>query len=180
LSGEPESACPSRPRGRPTARPSRSPARPRRPGAEPSPPRRRGPRVSPARRGPRDLIAGSDARGALYGVGHLLRQVRWAKGALELDAPLDVSSSPAYPIRGHQLGYRSTANSWDAWTVTKFEQYIRELALFGVNSIENIPFQDDRQNPLMKVPRREMNRAMSEICARYGLITGSGRPPIST
>ena len=40
-------------------------------------------------------IAGSDARGALYGVGHLLRQVRWAKGTLELDTPLDVSTSPA-------------------------------------------------------------------------------------
>jgi hypothetical protein len=43
------------------------------------------------------------------------------------------------------------------------------LALFGINSVENIPFQDGRQNPLMKVSRREMNRAMSDICARYGL-----------
>jgi hypothetical protein len=35
--------------------------------------------------------------------------------------------------------------------------------------VENIPFQDPRNNPLMKVPRREMNRAMAEICARYGI-----------
>src|SRR6478672_8592453 len=57
-------------------------------------------------------IVGADARGALYGVGRLLRELRWTKGALDLDAPIDVSTSPALPIRGHQLGYRSTANSW--------------------------------------------------------------------
>jgi hypothetical protein len=114
-------------------------------------------------------IRGADARGALYGVGHLLRQVEWGPGKLTVAAPMDVTTAPQSAIRGHQLGYRNTANSWDAWTVGQFDQYIRELALFGVNSVENIPFQDDRRNPLMKVPRREMNRAMSEICRKYGL-----------
>jgi hypothetical protein len=114
-------------------------------------------------------IAGADGRAMLYGVGAFLRRADWARGRLSLEGPLSISSSPVSPIRGHQLGYRSTANSWDAWSVAQFEQYIRELALFGVNSIENIPFQDARSNPLMKVPRREMNRAMSEICRRYGI-----------
>jgi hypothetical protein len=41
--------------------------------------------------------------------------------------------------------------------------------LFGTNSIENIPFQDDAPGPNMKVPRKEMNRRMSEICNDYGL-----------
>jgi hypothetical protein len=49
------------------------------------------------------------------------------------------------------------------------EQHIRELTFFGVNSIENIPFQDSDEMTLAKVGRREMNRAMSEICAKYGL-----------
>ncbi len=114
-------------------------------------------------------IVGADPRGALYGVGAFLRNVDWAKGRLAIEADLYIATAPASPIRGHQLGYRATANSWDAWTVAQFDQYIRELALFGVNSIENIPFQDPRDNPLMKVPRREMNRAMSAICRRYGL-----------
>ncbi len=107
--------------------------------------------------------------GALFGVGALLRTMELVQGKVGVESPLDVTSAPAYPIRGHQLGYRSTANSWDAWTVAQFDQYIRELALFGVNSIENIPFQDARANPLMKVERREMNRAMSAICRKYGL-----------
>lgn len=114
-------------------------------------------------------IEGPDERGLLYGVGAFLRKADWAAGRLSLEGPLDESSAPVSPIRGHQLGYRSTANSWDAWSIAQYDRYIRELALFGVNSIENIPFQDARQNPLMKVPRREMNRAISEICRKYSL-----------
>lgn len=114
-------------------------------------------------------VRGADPRGVLFGVGALLRTLDWAPGRLTLPATLDVASAPAYPIRGHQLGYRNTANSYDAWTVAEYEQYIRELAFFGVNSIENIPFHDGRPSPVMKVDRREMNRAISEICARYGL-----------
>lgn len=114
-------------------------------------------------------ISARDARGALYGVGHLLRQLDWGKGKLQLPGAVDVATASRSAIRGHQLGYRPTANSYDAWSVAQYEQYIRELALFGTNSIENIPSQDERQDPLMKVPRREMNRAMSEICQRYGL-----------
>ena len=113
-------------------------------------------------------IIGADARGALYGVGALLRNLDRAKGSVRVSSSLDIATAPASPIRGHQLGYRTAANSWDAWDVAQFDQYIRELAFFGVNSVENIPFQDERVSPVMKVPRREMNRAMSAICERYG------------
>ncbi|MFP6584921.1 MAG: glycoside hydrolase family 20 zincin-like fold domain-containing protein [Candidatus Hydrogenedentota bacterium] len=114
-------------------------------------------------------ILGADARGTLYGVGDLLRNLEWGKGVVSLSAPIDRHTAPAYPIRGHQLGFRHRANSWDAWTPEQFDQYMRELAFFGVNSIENIPFEDEREGPLMKVTRREMNQKLSEICARYGM-----------
>jgi len=114
-------------------------------------------------------VEGADPRGALFGVGRLLRCLDWAPGRAALPASLDLASAPAYPIRGHQLGYRVQANSYDAWDTARFEQYIRELTFFGVNSIEGIPFHDSRTNTLMKVPRREMNRALGEICRRYGL-----------
>lgn len=116
----------------------------------------------------RITITGADPRGLLFGVGHFLRSIHSAGGHLSCPAG-GVSEKPDYPIRGHQLGYRARANSWDAWTPAQFDQHIRELALFGTNAIENIPFQDDDHSPHFKVSRREMNRAMSEICAKYDL-----------
>lgn len=113
------------------------------------------------------FVVGADGRGTLFGIGRLLRTLRCTKGTIALDIPCNVTTAPEYPIRGHQLGYRARANSYDAWTPAQYEQYIRELVLFGANCIENIPFEDTRKNPLMKVSREEMNRALSEICARY-------------
>jgi len=114
-------------------------------------------------------VIGADARGALFGVGNLLQRLNWSQGELAIAPGLDIATAPAYAIRGHQLGYRATSNTYDAWSAAQFEQYIRELTFFGVNSIEGIPFQDTRETPVMKFPRREMNRAIGEICQRYGL-----------
>jgi hypothetical protein len=93
--------------------------------------------------------------------------LNWAKGWASIPGDLDLASAPERPIRGHQLGYRHTANSYDGWNDHQFEQYIRELALFGANSVEGIPFQDDRKSPHMPLPREVMNRKLSELCARY-------------
>ena len=119
-------------------------------------------------------VTGVDGRGTLFGVGHLLRQLRWTPGragglASGLPVDLDVTSAPAYAIRGHQLGYRQHSNTYDAWDEAAYDRYIRELALFGANSIENIPLQDPRVSPHFRVPRDEMNVAISRVCARYDL-----------
>ncbi len=114
-------------------------------------------------------IRATDSRGILFGVGRLLRELDWAQGELSLTGPVNIGTSPAYAIRGHQLGYRAQANSYDAWNAKQFEQYIRELTYFGTNAIEAIPFQDERKTPVLKFPRREMNKAMGDICHRYGL-----------
>ncbi len=121
--------------------------------------------VAPAR----VTLSGADGRGVLYAVGRFLRVMRWEAGTLYFPEINKEVSSPAYPLRGHQLGYRFQANSYDTWDDAKYEQYIRELVLFGCNSIENIPFQDDRESPHMPLDRRTMNRRISEICHLYGL-----------
>ena len=51
--------------------------------------------------------------------------------------------APCMPMRGHQLGYRPKTNSYDGWTVALWEQYIRDLAVFGCNAIELIPPRSD-------------------------------------
>ena len=114
-------------------------------------------------------IIGADPRGTLFGVGNLLRRMNGSQGKLTLASHLDIATAPVYEIRGHQLGYRGTPNTYDAWSPAQFEQYIRELTFFGANSVEGIPLQEREPSPLMKFPRREMNRAIGEICQRYGL-----------
>ena len=114
------------------------------------------------------LIA-ADQRGAIFAVGQLMRTAVLTRNKITFDSKDEIATSPKYPIRGHQIGYRNTANSWDSWTMAQYEAYLRELALFGANSIENIPFQDNKINPLMKYPREVMNKRISEICHEYGL-----------
>jgi hypothetical protein len=114
-------------------------------------------------------LMGGDDRGVLYAIGEFLRQSDLNKNKILFDKKNEITSAPLYSIRGHQLGYRNTANSWDAWNEKQFEQYIRDLALFGSNAIENIPFQDGPPGPHMKIPREEMNLKLSQICLNYGL-----------
>src|SRR5690625_156311 len=114
-------------------------------------------------------LIGADERGVIFAIGEFLRQADLAKTKINFDKKYEIATSPAYPMRGHQLGFRHTANSWDAWTVKEFDQHIRELALFGTNSIENTPFHDGGQSSVMVVERSVMNIKMSEICDNYGL-----------
>jgi hypothetical protein len=117
------------------------------------------------------FVAGSDPRGVFYGIGKLLRTLRMKPGSISAPADLNIITSPRYPIRGHQLGYRPKTNAYDAWTPAQFDQYIRELALFGANSIEIIPprTDDETTSPRMKLAPIEMLIKQSEIIDSYGM-----------
>lgn len=115
------------------------------------------------------VIEGFDSRGEFFGVGKLLRLFEYTKGSVSIPADISISTTPDKPIRGHQLGYRNTANSYDAWTAEQFDQYIRELAIFGTNSIESIPIFDEKGSPHFKISSDEMNKKISEICQQYDL-----------
>ncbi|MFC5408851.1 alpha-glucuronidase family glycosyl hydrolase [Larkinella bovis] len=117
------------------------------------------------------FIIGKDARGLLYGVGQLLRKAEMRPGQFLISQKATVSTSPRYPIRGHQLGYRPKTNAYDAFSVAQFDQYIRDLALFGANSFEIVPprTDDDATSPHMKLPAIKMIREQSRICQEYGL-----------
>lgn len=117
------------------------------------------------------LIVGKDARGVLYGVGRLLRKLAMYPQKITIDEEVQLATSPRYPVRGHQLGYRPKTNAYDAFSVAQFDQYIRELALFGANSIELVPprTDDDVKSGHMKLPAMDMIREQSRICKEYGL-----------
>ena len=115
------------------------------------------------------IIEGIDDRGVLFGTGHLLRTMQYAKNSVGVEQLPSLTTSPDKYLRGHQLGYRNTANSWDAWTKEEFEQYIRDLVVFGTNAIESIPIFDERGSPHFKVKPSEMNIFISSLCQKYNL-----------
>ena len=114
-------------------------------------------------------IIGADSRAILFGIGEVLRTAKVESKKFIVDDAWNIATSPTYSLRGHQLGYRNTANSYDAWSVEQYDQYIRELVLFGTNAIENIPPIGKGSSPHFKISREEMNVKMSEICDAYDI-----------
>jgi hypothetical protein len=116
-------------------------------------------------------IAGNDDRGVLYGVGYLLRKLDTGPGAAALDRRIDITTAPAQSVRGTQFGYRFKNNSYDAWTVAMFTQRIRDLAIFGANTIQVIaPNSDDEAaSPLFPAPPMQTLIGIGRAAHAYGL-----------
>lgn len=116
-------------------------------------------------------VLGVDERGVLFGVGRLLRELYLSRQAIGAPAGLGLAATPRTPMRGHQLGFRPKTNSYDGWDVPMWEQYIRDLAVFGNNAIELIPPRSDdaADSPHFPLPQIEMMAEMSRIADEYGL-----------
>ncbi len=117
-------------------------------------------------------VTGADERGLLFGVGKLLQTLNFARQSVTLDARQpNLSTSPKYPLRGHQLGFRPKTNAYDAWSVATWDQYIRDLAMFGTNAIELVPPRSDDlpDSPHFPLPPEQMMIQMSRIADDYGL-----------
>lgn len=117
-------------------------------------------------------IQGADERGLLFGVGQFLRTAVFGRQTASVAAHrLNITTSPKYSLRGHQLGYRPKTNSYDAWNVADWDQYIRDLAMFGTNAIELMPPHTDDlpDSPHFPLPPEQMMIEMSRIADSYGL-----------
>jgi hypothetical protein len=120
---------------------------------------------------PTIIVAGHDDRGVLFGVGRVLRELRMTRSTVEVPQGFSVSMAPRLPIRGHQLGYRPKVNTYDGWTPAMYEQYIRDLAVFGANAIELIPPRSDDapDSPHFVMPQIDMLARVSQIAHDYGV-----------
>ena len=118
------------------------------------------------------IVSGADQRGAFYGMGRALRKLSLKKGCIKAGESIDtISTSPKYPLRGHQLGHRSKNNTHDAWTIEQYDRYIRELAIFGANAIEILPIRtdDDLYSQLFKEDPEDTMIKLSETINSYGM-----------
>ncbi|MEX2567180.1 MAG: hypothetical protein WD431_14655, partial [Cyclobacteriaceae bacterium] len=131
------------------------------------------------RQAPTVFILGNDARGILFGVGYFLRKISMypsvgnTPGKLLVPNDIKIDTHPVVDVRGHQLGYRPKVNSYDGFTVDMWEQYIRDLIVFGVNAIEIMPphTDDDDDGPMFPHPQMEMMIQMNDLLVKYGLDT---------
>ena len=117
------------------------------------------------------FVVGNDLRGVLYGTGRLLRELRMTRDSITVPPTLNINSAPQVALRGHQLGYRPKVNTYDGWTLPMFEQYFRDLIVFGTNAIEFIPPKSDDadDSPHFPVPQIDMMRQMSQLADDYGI-----------
>lgn len=116
-------------------------------------------------------VAGNDSRGVLFGVGRLLRELRLGRMKVTLADGFKEQSAPTTTLRGHQIGYRPKTNSYDGWTVAMWEQYIRDMIVFGCNAIELIPPRSDdaADSLLFPLPPLRMMAEVSRIANEYGI-----------
>ncbi len=102
-------------------------------------------------------------RGFIYGYSMFLRKSEIKDGQFVLKEDISESYSPAKKIRGHQLGYRNTNNTCDAWNAEQYRRYILDLMMFGLNTFEGICDYEE-QNCLMPLSIKDMFTAVSAVC----------------
>ncbi len=117
------------------------------------------------------VVAAETPRGRLFGVGWLLRKLAWGPGKVATPDDLTIDTAPTQAVRGVQIGYRYKNNSYDAWTLAMFERRVRDIAIFGGNTIQVIaPVSDDAAtSPLFPAPPLDTIIGLSALADRYGL-----------
>ncbi|MEX2569315.1 MAG: hypothetical protein WD431_25455 [Cyclobacteriaceae bacterium] len=133
--------------------------------------------VDDGRDAPTLFILGNDARGMLFGIGYFLRKsylkrnYRNDSGKIFVSRDLNIDTYPEIHLRGHHASGRPMTNSYDGFTIEMWEQYIRDLIVFGTNAIELLPPHTDDidDSPLFTRPQMEMMVMMNELTIKYGL-----------
>lgn len=113
----------------------------------------------------RYILCASGIRGSIYAIGRVLRKIRIRDGRIFLDEKVPGSFTPDKPVRGHQTGYRTTTNTYEAWSYDDFERYFLDMMYFGANTAEHIPYQDgfSKRNPLMKYDEEEFLKGIAPV-----------------
>ena len=108
-------------------------------------------------------------RSLIYGYSMFLRKSVVRDGELVLTKDISGDYSPYMPVRGHQLSYTDMNNTYEAWDEKQYERYIRDLMMFGMNTVEGCLGKDEKPTKLMKYSFEEITRLKSAICQRLDI-----------
>lgn len=116
------------------------------------------------------VLTASGIRGLIYAYSMFLRKTEYRDGRIVLVEPIDGDYAPDKTIRGHQLGYRTISNTYDAWTPAQYRRYYLDMMAFGSNTVEHIPARGDGStNVLMQSDADEMCVQGSAIADEFDL-----------
>ncbi|MCL2508900.1 MAG: hypothetical protein FWF05_06960 [Oscillospiraceae bacterium] len=111
-------------------------------------------------------------RGLIYGYSYFLRKSICKNGQITLIKDISGQYAPDKSIRGHQLGYRSKTNAYDAWTLDQYRRYYLDIMMFGSNMVEHIPGHSDpgqSHNCLMMYDADELCLMASQMADDFDL-----------
>ncbi len=117
------------------------------------------------------IVYASGIRGFIYGFGMFLRKIVPICGVPVLTEDISGNYSPDKAIRGHQIGYRTTPNTYDAWSYEDYRRCYLDLMFFGSNTVEHIPYEKgvSKRNRLMKYDEEEFLIKATEIADEFDL-----------
>lgn len=121
--------------------------------------------------GSRLVFRAQGIRGLIFAIGMFLRKIEVSGEKITLIQDIGGEYKPDKRIRGHQLGYRTTPNSYDAWDLEDYRRYYLDLMFFGCNTVEHIPYDGlgAQQNRLMKYDPQDFLVEASKIADEYDL-----------
>ncbi len=116
-------------------------------------------------------IFASGIRGCIFGFGMFLRKIERNGDEIVLNDDISGSYSPDKSIRGHQIGYRTTPNTYDAWSYDDYRRYYLDMMFFGTNTVEHIPYERgvSKRNRLMKYDEEEFIVNASAMADEFDL-----------
>lgn len=111
------------------------------------------------------LFSAQSVRGLIFAYSLFLRKLAVNGNAFTLLCDISGEYCPDKKIRGHQIGYRTTPNTYDAWDTKQYFRYYLDMMAFGANTCEHIPYEKgvSKRNRLMRYDEEELLREACEL-----------------
>ncbi len=102
-------------------------------------------------------VTAKTIRGLIFGYSLFLRKAKFNNNEIFLVEDICGVHKPQKKIIGHQVGYRTTPNTYDAWDYSQYFRYYLDMMAFGTNTCEHntTKFGKKEMNPLMRYTQEE-------------------------
>ncbi len=110
-------------------------------------------------------FSAQNIRGIIYAYSLFLRKTTYKNNEIILVSDICGTHSPQQRIRGHQVGYRTTPNTYDAWDYNQYLRCFLDLMAFGSNVAEHTGSATEKveYNCLMKYTQEEFLKEATRI-----------------